>query len=155
MLREMRVILIQTFVKVFTRHEIIHRIPMCTYNENCGFMRKCLRKYISCCIGSKEKVFLTRKKIKGTLTFSRCSSSFCLSLILHYSTSGVALHKKEVDISKELYSRQLIYGWRSNPELTEKLRLISFYLSNFSRPLPITTERNNLKVRDYFSLQMF
>ena len=35
---------------------------------------------------------------------------------------------KEVDISEELYSQQLIYRWRSNPEQREKLWLMIFNL---------------------------
>ena len=35
----LRVILIHTFVKVFTHHETIYCISICAHNENCGFIR--------------------------------------------------------------------------------------------------------------------
>ena len=44
------------FVKVFTHHEIIYRIPICAHNGNCGFMRT----YIPCYKGSEKKVSLTK-----------------------------------------------------------------------------------------------
>ena len=56
-------ILTQTFLKVFTHHEIIYRIPMSAHNENCGFMRT----YIPCYMGSEPMVSLTKNDSKTRL----------------------------------------------------------------------------------------
>ena len=85
----------QMFLKVFTHREIIHRIPMCAHNENCGFMRT----YIPFCIESGEKVSSTKSNSKLWLNkrntyLSRCSLSFGLSLFFHYSAPGVASHNE-------------------------------------------------------------
>ena len=116
-------ILIQTFLKVYTHHAIIYSIPMYAHNKICGFMRS----YIPCFIGSEEKVFLTKNipKIllnrRNTYLFKMI---FIISFISFFSTTvcQVLSHiVNEVDLSEKLYIQPLIYRWQSNPEPREKL----------------------------------
>ena len=80
--------------------------------------------------------------------------SFRLTLFFDCSASGVAHIIKEVDISEELYSQQLIYRWRSNPEPREKLNLITF-LSLWFFKTPAYNDWNILKEPKCFYLHMF
>ena len=98
--RVLRIRLIQTFVKVFTYHELIHRIPMCAHSENCGFMRT----YIPCNIESEGKVSLTKNSSKTRLN-KRNTYLFkivlCHFVYLYFFTSVRPLLSyivKEVDI---------------------------------------------------------
>ena len=96
--RALRVILIQMFMKVFTHHEIIYRIPICVHNKNCGIMRT----YIPCYIRSEEKVPLTQNCSKTQLLNKRNTyllnmlSAISFISVFYYSTSCVALLNKSV-----------------------------------------------------------
>ena len=68
---------------------------MWAYNKNCGFKPT----YIPCHIGSEEKnclkkIIVKHDWIKETLTFSRCSLSYRLSIFFHHNTLVVAPHNK-------------------------------------------------------------
>ena len=137
--RMLRVRLVQTFVKVFTHHEIIYRIPMCAQNENCGFMRT----YLSCYIGSGEKVSLTKNNSKTRIN-KKSIYLFKMFFIISFISLFFAI----------TYSQQLIYCWWSNPQPREKLMLIIFRPLRFFKT-PANNNWNNLKEPKYFSLQMF
>ena len=86
------------FMKVFTHHEIIYRIPICVHNKNCGIMRT----YIPCYIRSEEKVPLTQNCSKTQLLNKRNTyllnmlSAISFISVFYYSTSCVALLNKSV-----------------------------------------------------------
>ena len=100
---------------------------------------------------ASTKIILKHGWIKETLTFSRCSSPFCLSPFFHYSMSRIAPIIKDVAFSKELYSQQFIYCWRSNPEPRQKLRLMIFPSFWFFKTIAYNIQ-NNLKEPKYFFL---
>ena len=147
----------QTFVKVFTHQEIIYRISMCAHNENCGFMRT----YIPCNIGGDEKVSLTKKKkvlkhgwIKETLTFTRCSLSFRLSLFFHCSTSGVAPHNNKGQyqwrtLQLTAYLPSMEQSW------TKREIKVNDFPSLWFFKTPASNEWNSFKGSKYFCLQKF
>ena len=91
-------------------------------NENCGFMRT----YIPFYIGSEEKIS-SQKIIQKYGWIKETLSYFFKDVFYHfvYLYFSIIVRQvlphiiKEVDISEELYSQQLIYHWQNNPEPRE------------------------------------
>ena len=105
-------------------------------------------------IGSKKKVSLTKNNSKTQLNKRNTYLFKMLFIILFISIFSLYYVRlphiiKEVNIIEELYSQQLIYLWRSNPEPRKKLSLIIFPSLWFFKT-PTYKDWNNLKESKHF-----